>query len=310
MSGPPSEGLVISGDGYTYESPFLSKNAIFPGKAVVLGPCAGHYGGTLGASVLIGAYAGRAALAEFVDFVSIGAHTHPLASRTVSFGNTDDIVTSPKGLVTRADKRDFTDYKDLPLGLDFILKLKPQLATMDLREDYVDHAGMPLPPDDCPLPPESPNVDDRNPVHRKTWMDYLAAMTTWQETIDKPYRAALNIWRGEYRAWQVANNLTDIQSDGSRKHTEAQAILLADDVAEAAASLKQSFTGMVDFKHLKGLDVKGMRLEEMVPVLVKGMQELHEYIHSDIFIEQVATVVVSKARRQRDALRAPAPEKE
>lgn len=302
--GPKADGLATSGDVYDFTTQnFLPKDAIFPAQSVVLGREAGWYGGTLGASVLIGARAGRAGLAEFHDYVAIGADTHPLASRTVSLGHTRDIFTASKDVVVRADKRDFKVVGDLDLGLDFILKLKPVLAQMDLREDYVDYKSMPLPPDDRALPPTMPRGDDRNPIYHKEWVAYREAMLDWQKNIDEPYQAALAKWRREWREWQKTNRLAAMKPDGTHRSSDIHAMLLADDAADAADILKSVFTGVIDFKQLGGLDVKGLRTGEMIPVLVKGIQDIFDYVHSDGFVDRVVGAMLAKGTRGTQALR-------
>jgi hypothetical protein len=302
--GPDAKGYAAAADVHTFTtSTFLAKEAIFPMDSVVLGKEAGHYGGQIGASVLIGAFAGRAGLAEFKNYVAIGANTHPLVSGSVTIGNTSDTFTAPKGVVTRADKRDFTDVTDLDLGLDFVMKLKPRLAHMDLREDYVDYTSMPLPPANPAPPPAMPKGDDRNPIYFKDWVAYREAIAAWQKNVSTPYQEALMAWRKAYRQWQASNKLTYIKPSGVMKHEQPQAILLADEVANAASLLQKSFTGIVDFDKLQGLDVKGLRLEEMVPVLVKSIQELHAYVHGDDFIEHMVGRMIHNGQRGMNALR-------
>lgn len=301
--GPLGNGYAHSGDVYNFSMHnFLAKDAIFPYASVVLGRESGWYGGDLGQSVMIGNRAGKSPVAEFRDFVTIGADTHPVASRTVTLGHTSDIFTMPKGPVVRADKRDFSGVTDLTLGLDFVMLLHPKVGHLDLREDYVDYANMPAPPSGHSLPPRAPVSDEKNPANRREWVAYREAVDTWKTTVDIPYNEALNAWRHQYRAWRAKNQLSSVTADGSKQQA-AHTVLLADDLANAASILKKDFTGVVDFAQLGGLDVKGLRTEEMIPVLVKAIQELHEYVHSDGFVDRLVSAMLKKGQRGRAALR-------
>jgi hypothetical protein len=51
------------------------------------------------------------------------------------------------------------------------------------------------------------------------------------------------------------------------------------------------------------LDIKGLRPSEMVPVLVKAIQDLHAYIHSDDFVESIVGRMLQNGLRGRQALR-------
>lgn len=300
---PTGNGYAHSGDVYNFTtSYFLAKDAIFPYSSVVLGRESGWYGGDVGQSVMIGNRAGKSPVAEFRDFVTIGADTHPLASHTVTLGHTRDIFTMPKGPVTRADKRDFKQVTDLTLGLDFVMLLHPKVGCLNLREDYIDYANMPAPPSGYSLPPKAPVSDEKNPIHRREWTRYREAVADWKAKVDGPYNEALHVWRHQYRAWRAKNQLSEVSVDISKQQS-AQTVLLADDLANAASILKKDFTGVVDFAKLDGLDIKGLRTDEMIPVLVKAIQDLHEYVHSDGFIDRMVSQMLKKGQRGREALR-------
>jgi hypothetical protein len=153
------------------------------------------------------------------------------------------------------------------------------------------------------LPPSAPRSDERNPINLKEWKDYREALDHWQNHVDAPYQESLLQWRRAYREWQAANRIAYMETDGSKQHDDEHAMLLADEVANAANILKTTFTGIVDFKELGGLDVKGLRSSEMIPVLVKAIQDLHAYVHSDGFVEHVIGQMIKHGLRGRQVLR-------
>lgn len=282
---------------------FLSRDALMPYQSVVLGQRAGEYCGNLGASVLVGKGAGLGALNAFKDYVAIGAYAQPLNSRTVTLGNTKTQTFAARSVATRADARDF-EVQDLSLGLDFVLKLHPKLATMDLREDYIAYADMPYPPEPIAAPPVKPAVDAKHPGAATLWAAYRADLAAWTVANDA-YQKALDAWRPAYADWKKANSLTTIVPDGSQKQTHSQSLLLADDVLAAAQQVGSFFTGVENSKLSGGMDVKSLRVEEMVPVLVKAIQELHALLHSDDVVEAVAARLFEKQQAAREALRSP-----
>lgn len=281
---------------------YLSRTDVLPYKSVVLGQNAGEYCGNLGTSVLLGAGAGLGALNAFTNYVALGAQAQPLASYSVTLGNTQTQTFAAGSVATRADKRDFTDEQELSLGLDFVLKLKPKLALMDLREDYIAYADMPYPPAPLEPEPKKPTVSLADPDCANIWAAYRAEYAAWVVK-NTAFHKAMDAWRPAYAAWKKANALSAVVRDGSHKRAASRTLLFADDLAEAASQLGSFFTGIEDSAVNGGMDVKSVRLEEMVPVLVKAVQELHAELHGDAFVERVATRLFEKSKAARDALR-------
>lgn len=274
-----------------------------PKSAVVIGKEAGRYSGDLGSSVLIGTRAGKGGLAEFKDYVAIGADTHPLADNSVTIGGRHDIFSSSKGIVSHADKRDFINPTDLQTGLDFVLKLKPVVAQMNLREDYIDYTGMPIPPFLKEQPPTAPLSDERNPKNKNEWSAYRAAVERWQKECDAPYQNALVKWRKEYMQWKLKNQLSLVTPGTVCAEPDKRAMLFADDLLAVAQILDTDCPAVVDYQALGGHDIKGVRLEEMIPVLVKAIQDLHRYVHSADFSEYTVGAMLQHGIAGKSALR-------
>lgn len=278
---------------------FLSRDMVMPYQSVVVGQRAGEYCGNLGASVLLGAGAGVGVLNTFKDYVAIGAYAQPLANKAVVLGNTRTQTYAPTSVATRADVRDFTDEQPLGLGLDFVLKLKPKLAVMDLREDYIAYGDMPYPPAPIEAEPTKPTVSLSDPNASNLWAAYRAEFAAWTVK-NTAFHKAMDEWRPAYAAWKKANALSAIVPDGSQKRIATQSILLADDVIEAATQVGSFFTGVENSKTHGGMDIKSLRVEEMVPVLVKAIQELHALVRSDELVEAIAARLFEKQQAARE----------
>ena len=69
---------------------------------------------------------------------AIGANANVTGDNQVQLGDTGVTVYAQKALVTRSDARDKLDIEDSPLGLNFILKLRPCKYRMNSREAYFE----------------------------------------------------------------------------------------------------------------------------------------------------------------------------
>ncbi len=87
---------------------------------------------------------GRSALSgipsglSYYNCTGIGNDAQVTGSNQVQLGNSSVTVYAQKALVTRSDARDKLDIEDSPLGLNFILKLRPRKYRMNSREAYFE----------------------------------------------------------------------------------------------------------------------------------------------------------------------------
>jgi phage-related tail fiber protein len=77
-------------------------------------------------------------LSNYYNCTGLGANSAVTGSNQVQLGNANVTVYAQKALVTRSDKRDKLDIEDSPLGLDFIMKLRPRKYRMNSREAYFE----------------------------------------------------------------------------------------------------------------------------------------------------------------------------
>ncbi len=84
---------------------------------------------------------GNCALSGSVDrnnATGLGYNSQVTGSDQVQLGDSSVTVYAQKALVTRSDARDKIDIEDSPLGLNFILKLRPCKYRMNSREAYFE----------------------------------------------------------------------------------------------------------------------------------------------------------------------------
>ncbi len=75
---------------------------------------------------------------NYSNCTGLGANSSVTGSNQVQLGDSNVTVYAQKALVTRSDKRDKIDIEDSPLGLNFILQLRPRKYRMNSREAYFE----------------------------------------------------------------------------------------------------------------------------------------------------------------------------
>ena len=68
----------------------------------------------------------------------LGAGSEVTGNYQIQLGNSSSTVYAQKALVTRSDARDKLDIEDSPLGLDFIMKLRPRRYTFTKKGKIID----------------------------------------------------------------------------------------------------------------------------------------------------------------------------
>jgi len=77
-------------------------------------------------------------LTTYYNCTGLGNNSQVTGNNQVQLGDTSATVYAQKALVTRSDARDKIDIEDSPLGLNFILKLRPRKYRMNSRETYFE----------------------------------------------------------------------------------------------------------------------------------------------------------------------------
>jgi len=91
----------------------------------------GYYNTGIGSNSLLN-------LTTYYNCTGLGNNSQVTGNNQVQLGDTSATVYAQKALVTRSDARDKIDIEDSPLGLNFILKLRPCKYRMNSREAYFE----------------------------------------------------------------------------------------------------------------------------------------------------------------------------
>ncbi len=75
---------------------------------------------------------------DYSECVGLGHGAAVTGSNQMQLGNSSITVYAQKALVTRSDARDKLDIEDSPLGLNFIMKLRPVKYRINSREAYFE----------------------------------------------------------------------------------------------------------------------------------------------------------------------------
>ncbi len=117
-----NEALICNEDGYYNTA--IGNTALFQNKT-------GTYNTAVGDGAL-------GQLTTYTNCSGLGYNAQVTGSNQVQLGNTSITVYAQKALVVRSDARDKLDIEDSPLGLNFIMKLRPRKYRMNSREAYFE----------------------------------------------------------------------------------------------------------------------------------------------------------------------------
>lgn len=242
-------------------------------------------------NISLGNYAGQGFGIPFADTFTFGHHALATQSDMVQLGSPTATVFATQPIQYRADARDLTGVLDESLGLDFIMRLRPVTAQYDLREDYINYTGYPEQPGPITPPPTPPVLAPSDPGYQAALLAYKAAQDAYP-AIQLAYTAAQTKYRRDRAAWLLANRLTAVTKNGSHVRVRRHHMFIASEVTQAAqASQAQGvdFAGYQDHTRSGGLDIETLATAELIPPMVKSIQDLYTYVRSDGFAERVAT---------------------
>jgi hypothetical protein len=180
---------------------------------------------------------------NYQNSTCLGYQAQVDGSNQVQLGDSNTTTYVYGSVANRAsDIRDKADVQDTNLGMNFIMQLRPRMYRWDYREDYRTPA---------PIKPDPLNYPG-----------------------DAAYQAALSQWQIDYENWEEANKLANITHDGTHKRNRFHQGLIAQEVKATMDELGVDFAGYQDFKIKGGDDRVTLVYEELIPPLIKAIQEL------------------------------------
>lgn len=212
---------------------------------------------------------------------AVGAFAQPLGDHQIQLGTSHEQIHAFGGVYQRTDARDVSVVGKLGLGLEFILSLEPVEYKRDPRERYIDYNGRPERP--APLPQLSPGAD----------AEQIAA---WQSA-HKAWEKAVVEYPSKLKAWEQANSITTIESDGSRCDTLSSFGFVGDSLQHKSISLGTPFGGLRTVK-VDGVDVLTSDDTQLIAPIVRAVQELNDFAHSEQLVDRIARRVLQLLKQQ------------
>ncbi|MBJ9425220.1 tail fiber domain-containing protein [Acinetobacter seifertii] len=213
-------------------------------KAIAIGQAANaskNYSIALGFGALVGGVGSQAfgttANASSHYCVALGYGSAVTANYQIQLGGTSTTTFAYGAVQDRSDIRDKSDIQNVELGLDFIKRLRPVKYRWDYRDDYANEL--------YPVPLRQNFEDDES---------YIAA-------IEENKAARANFFRNP-------------QKDGSKVRERFHHGLIAQELKQTLDELGVDHAAYQDHSVLGGLDVKSIGYSELIPNLIKAIQEL------------------------------------
>lgn len=169
--------------------------------------------------------------------VAIGFESSTGGSQQIQLGGSSTTTYAYGAVQDRSDIRDKSDIQDITLGLDFINLLRPVKYKWDYREDYF------------------------NELHPFINRSDFETEDSYQEALEK---------RQSDKELFFSNPVKDGSKIRSRYHHG----LIAQELKSTLDSLGEDHAAFQDHSIRGGLDVKSIGYAELIPNLIKAIQEL------------------------------------
>lgn len=275
-------------------------------------------------NTLIGPHAGKLGDGEMIDVTAVGSgalactygdlrNVTALGSNTRHTGNNQVIlgdhmadVYSHTAMHRRADRRDMRDVDLCELGMDFVLNVDPIQFRLDPREAYIDWSTRPVEPEPLRARPVPPEGDKDAPGYQPQLMAYLADKTSWERE-EKKYEQQLAQYHLALGQWMEDNKLARIYNDGTHASRRLHVGFDGAQLLRALETFSTDYAFVQDHAVNGGEEVLTAADGALVPILWNAFRQMHKFVHSPEFIDQVASALLSRHADTLSALQAPAP---
>lgn len=257
---------------------------------VVIGPhAATGVGYELDNCVIIGNAALPDCEQDLTNVIVVGAHARASGSNQFVLGHATTDAYNLNGLHRRADVRDFQSVEDLNLGLDFILQVPVIEYQVDPRESYIDWASKPEEPQAPGPAPEPVTLADT----QERLVAYTCQKAAWDKD-QKQYALDMARYTSDLVEWSRVNNLANITRSGElagkRTHYGYN--------GQALLELCKRFgvdPALIQDHSVDGGDALiSVNDAQLVPVLIRAVQQLHKTIHSPEYIDSLISAIETK----------------
>lgn len=173
----------------------------------------------------------------YTGSVALGYEATVGGVQQIQLGGSSTTTYAYGAVQDRSDIRDKSDVQDVTLGLDFINSLRPVKYKWDYREDY---------------------FNEMYPTIKRE-----------DHTSEESYQEALN-----KRQLDRVSFYSNPVKDGSKTRTRYHHGLIAQELKSTLDTLGEDHAAFQDHSITGGLDVKSIGYAELIPNLIKAIQEL------------------------------------
>lgn len=199
----------------------------------------------------------------YSNVVGLGASASVTASNQIQLGNSQTTVYSYAS-ASRSDRRDKSDIKDNPLGLDFIMALRPRQFRWNFREDYRENVEEEMFLDGISAKAFLSKTLDEQLSYLQSKDENIKSFNIISSHNESPYNVVLNV-----------SKLMQLENDESKKRIREHNGFIAQEVKELMDELDIDFAGFQNHAYNgDGEDVLSISYQEFISPLTKSVQEL------------------------------------
>ena len=229
---------------------------------------------------------------------ALGANARVYGDDQVWLGDTSTKTFTHVPAAVRADQRDMSFVQRTPLGLDFILRVRPVQYRTNFRDRERDYESRPKPPAPIRERPVVPSIAPQDPSYQNELLLYRKDMELWQKEFED-YQVAYTAWSDAVRRWEAENSLEQIQVNPENADDQTHQGIVGQELAALAGELGIDFAGVQKLTSQTGDSVMCVSYEEFIPPLINAVQELTKEVRSEAFAERVAAKVLEMIRASR-----------
>lgn len=257
---------------------------------VIIGPHAGTgVGYELDNSVLIGNATMQDAELDLTNVIVVGAYARATGSNQFILGNSCTDTYNLSGVHRRADVRDFANIEDLDLGLDFILQVPVIQYQADPREAYIDWSTKP----EEPQPPGPEPTPVTLADSQEMIIAYNCRKAQWDKD-QRQYTLDMATYTSNLVGWSRANKLANVERTGEFAGKRTHYGYNGRALLELCKRFGVDPALVQDHAVDEGEAQITINDAQLVPVLIRAVQELHKTMHSPEYIDTLISAIETK----------------
>ncbi len=273
---------------------------------VIVGPYAAEdTHGELTDVTAVGYMAMAGHVSDCVNSTAVGAYSRPTGSHQVVLGDYRTNTYTHSALQRRGDRRDMTEIEPLQLGLDFVLDVAPIQYRQDFRDAYIDWDNKPVEPEAPGPAPEAPVMADSDPQYQPALVAYRSALAMWKREMAR-YEQDLLTYHSDMAQWIQDNKLSRVKASGEQAGKRVHLGFDAKELLKYCEKKGLDLALAQNHKLAGGESVRTYAPDMLLAILWRSLQQLHSQMHSEQFVDLVASRLLQRHADVASQSQAPA----